>query len=72
MAQPTERAATSLRLAGPALGLGLEETDVDAYLEAARSGAIIPETSCDKGMQDNHALRTATRTSLPTAELQSA
>jgi hypothetical protein len=29
--QPAQRAATSLRLEGPALGLGLDPDEIDAY-----------------------------------------
>ncbi|WP_018506375.1 hypothetical protein [Parafrankia discariae] len=67
MSQPNERAATSLRLEGPGLGLGLDPAEVDAYLDLARSGVIIPETACDKGMQDNFALRTETTVTLQPA-----
>jgi hypothetical protein len=58
--QPTGRAATSLRLEGPGLGLGLDPGEVDAYLAAVNAGLIIQETRCDKGMQDNFALRAET------------
>ncbi|WP_182907571.1 hypothetical protein [Microbispora sp. H13382] len=64
MTQPNERAATSLRLEGPGLGLGLDSEDTAAFLEATRKGLIAPETACDKGMQDNFALRTATTVTL--------
>ncbi|RCG33331.1 hypothetical protein DQ384_02645 [Sphaerisporangium album] len=64
MTQPNERAATSLRLEGPGLGLGLDPDDTAAFLEATRKGLIAPETACDKGMQDNFALRTATTVAL--------
>ena len=60
MPQPNERATTSLRLDGPGLGLGLDATEVDAYLDAVDAGLIVQETRCDKGMQDNFALRTST------------
>lgn len=60
MPQPNERAATSLRLDGPGLGLGLDPEEVDAYLDAVDAGLIVQETRCDKGMQDNFALRAAT------------
>lgn len=62
MAQPNERAATSLRLEGP--GLGLDPGEVEAYLDMARKGLIVPETPCDKGMQDNFALRAETTVTL--------
>ncbi len=62
--QPSERAATSLRLEGPGLGLGLDPDEVDAYLQAVNAGLIVQETRCDKGMQDNFALRAE-----PTIEL---
>jgi hypothetical protein len=65
--QPSERAATSLRLEGPALGLGLNPGEIDAYLEAVNSGLIVAETRCDKGMQDNFALRTETTVGLSTS-----
>ncbi len=58
--QPTQRAATSLRLEGPGLGLGLDPDEVDAYLAAVNAGLIVAETRCDKGMQDNFALRAET------------
>ena len=58
--QPNERAATSLRLEGPGLGLGLDPDEIDAYLDAVNAGLIIAETRCDKGMQDNFALRAET------------
>jgi len=64
MPQPNERAATSLRLEGPGLGLALDPADTDRYLVAARKGVIIPETPCDKGMQDNFALRAETTVAL--------
>ncbi|MBC6457096.1 hypothetical protein [Actinomadura sp. HBU206391] len=64
MQQPNERAATSLRLEGPGLGFGLDEGEVDAFLDAARKGLVVPETPCDKGMQDDYALRSATTVSL--------
>lgn len=60
MPQPNERAATSLRLDGPGLGLGLDPAEVDAYLNAVNAGLIVQETRCDKGMQDNFALRADT------------
>ena len=56
--QPNERAATSLRLEAP--GLGLDPDEIDAYLAAVNAGLIIAETRCDKGMQDNFALRAET------------
>jgi hypothetical protein len=61
---PNERAATSLRLEGPGLGLGLDQTDVDHYLDVVGKGLVIPETPCDKGMQNNWALRDGTTTTL--------
>lgn len=67
MAQPNERAATSLRLEGPGLGLGLDSADVTTYLDMARKGLIVPETPCDKGMQDNFALRAETTVQLRSA-----
>jgi hypothetical protein len=60
MPQPNERAASSLRLDGPGLGLGLDPAEVDAYLDAVDAGLIVQETRCDKGMQDNFALRADT------------
>jgi hypothetical protein len=64
MPQPNERAATSLRLDGPGLGLGLDAAEVDAYLDAVDAGLIVQETRCDKGMQDNFALLTGTTVQL--------
>jgi hypothetical protein len=64
--QPNERAATSLRLEGPGLGLGLDPDEVDAYLAAVNAGLIVAETRCDKGMQDNFALRAETTVELAT------
>lgn len=65
--QPAERAATSLRLEGPALGLGLDPDEIDAYLDAVNAGLIVAETRCDKGMQDNFALRAETTVELSTS-----
>jgi hypothetical protein len=65
--QPAERAATSLRLEGPALGLGLDPDEIDAYLDAVNAGLIVAETRCDKGMQDNFALRAETTVDLTTS-----
>jgi hypothetical protein len=62
--QPTQRAATSLRLEGPGMGLGLDPDEVDAYLAAVNAGLIVAETRCDKGMQDNFALRAETTVEL--------
>jgi hypothetical protein len=64
MPQPNERAAASLRLDGPGLGLGLDPNEVDAYLDAVDAGLIVQETRCDKGMQDNFALRADTAVQL--------
>jgi hypothetical protein len=62
--QPNERAAASLRLEGPGLGLGLDPGEVDTYLAAVEAGLIVQETRCDKGMQDNFALRAETTVEL--------
>lgn len=62
--QPNERATTSLRLEGPGLGLGLDPEEIDAYLAAVNAGLIVQETRCDKGMQDNFALRAETTVEL--------
>jgi hypothetical protein len=62
--QPSERAATSLRLESPGLGLGLDPGEIDAYLGAVNAGLIVQETRCDKGMQDNFALRAETTVEL--------
>lgn len=59
-----ERTAGSLRLAAPGLGLGLDEADIDDYLALVEAGVIMPETACDKGMQDDFALRPTTTTPL--------
>lgn len=64
MTQPNERAAASLRLDGPGLGLGLDPAEVDAYLDSVDAGLIVQETRCDKGMQDNFALRAGTTVQL--------
>ena len=72
MQQPNERAASSLRLEGPGLGLGLDDADVDAYLAMAEAGVIVPETPCDKGRQDNFALRAGTTVQLVPATAQAA
>lgn len=65
--QPNERAASSLRLEGPGLGLGLDPDEIDTYLAAVNNGLIVQETRCDKGMQDNFALRAETTVELTTA-----
>ncbi len=62
--RPSEHAAASLRLEGPALGLGLDPEEIDAYLAAVSAGLIVAETRCDKGMQDNFALRAETTVEL--------
>jgi hypothetical protein len=62
--QPSERAATSLRLEGPGLGLGLDPAEIEDYLAAVNAGLIVQETRCDKGMQDNFALRAETTVEL--------
>ena len=62
--RPGERAAASLRLEGPALGLGLDPEEIDAYLDVVSTGLIVAETRCDKGMQDNFALRAETTVEL--------
>lgn len=64
MTQASQQAPTSLRMEGPALGLGLDAAEVDSYLDMARKGLIVPETPCDKGMQDNFALRAETTVEL--------
>lgn len=63
-AQPNEKAASSLRLAGPGLGLGLNPDEVSDFMDLSRAGLIVPETPCDKGMQDNFALRPETTVAL--------
>ncbi|MFI7642943.1 hypothetical protein [Nonomuraea sp. NPDC049400] len=67
MSLPNERAAASLRLEGPALGLGLEQQEVGHYLDVVSKGLLIPETPCDMGMQNNWALRADTTTTLSSA-----
>jgi hypothetical protein len=67
MRQPNEKSATSLRLEAPGLGFGLDPDEVDSYMDATRKGLIVPETPCDKGMQNNFALRGGTTVSLTTA-----
>lgn len=64
MTQPNQKAPSSLRLEGPGLGLGLDAVEVESYLDMARKGLIVPETPCDKGMQDNFALRAETTVEL--------
>jgi hypothetical protein len=64
---PSEQAVSSLRLEGPGLGLGLDPDEIDAYLGAVNAGLIVTETRCDKGMQDNFALRAETTVALTTA-----
>ncbi len=64
MTQAQQKATTSLRLEGPGLGLGLNPEEVGAYVEMASKGLIMPETPCDKGMQDNFALRAETTVEL--------
>lgn len=64
MTQPNEKATTSLRLAGPGLGLGLNPEEVDDFVALSSAGLIVPETPCDKGMQDNFALRPETTVAL--------
>lgn len=65
MALPAnQHAADSLRLEGPGLGFGLDPEEIDAYLAAVSSGLIVQETRCDKGMQDNFALRAETTVEL--------
>ena len=48
----------------PGLGFGLDPDEVDAYLAAVNNGLIVQETRCDKGMQDNFALRAETTVEL--------
>jgi hypothetical protein len=67
MAQPNERAAASLRLEAPGLGFGLDPAETEQFMDAARRGVLVPETPCDKGMQDNFALRATTKVALTTA-----
>ena len=64
MTQPNERAATSLRLTAPGLGLGLDPEEITGFMDMSRRGLVVPETPCDKGMQDNFALRPDTTVSL--------
>lgn len=65
MTHATEQVSpTSLRMEGPGMGLGLDPAEVDSYLDLARKGLIVRETACDKGMQDNFALRPDTTTEL--------
>ena len=49
---------------GGHLGLGLDPDEIDAYLDAVNAGLIVQETRCDKGMQDNFALRAETTVEL--------
>ena len=67
MSQPNERAATSLRLDSPGFGLGLDPGEVDQFLELAAKGTIVTQTACDKGVQDDRALRTETTVPLAAA-----
>ncbi|MGK5555044.1 hypothetical protein ACSNOI_25840 [Actinomadura kijaniata] len=64
---PKERAATSLRLEGPGLGVSLDPGSVEEYMRKVQAGAIVPDTPCDKGMQDNFALRQGTTVTLTPA-----
>jgi hypothetical protein len=65
MTQAAQQAPTSLRMEGPGMGLGLDtDEEVESYLEMARKGLIVRETACDKGMQDNFALRPDTTVEL--------
>lgn len=61
-----EKGAASLRLEAPGLGFGLDDGEVDALMAATEAGLIVPETPCDKGMQDNYALRHEAAAALPT------
>lgn len=63
--QPRTRSAHSLRLTGPGVGLGLDPAEVENYLTAVDNGLIVAETECDRGMQDNLALRASTSVTLP-------
>lgn len=67
MTLAAERTAGSLRLSAPGLGLGMNEQDIDEYLAMVDAGVIIPETACDKGMQDDFAMRPSTTVPLPLA-----
>ncbi|MEU6033998.1 hypothetical protein ABZ801_01170 [Actinomadura sp. NPDC047616] len=67
MTQPSEKAATSLRLEAPGLGFGLDDNEVEAFMAATEQGLIVPETPCDKGMQDNYALRHEATATLSTS-----
>lgn len=64
MTQAAPQAPTSLRMEGPGMGLGLDADEVASYLDMARKGLIVRETACDKGMQDNYALRPDTTVEL--------
>jgi hypothetical protein len=57
----------SLRSAAPGVGLGLDPSEVDSYLAAVGHGLVVAETRCDRGMQDDKALRAATSVTLAPA-----
>jgi len=45
---------------------GQHPGEIDTYLVAVNNGLIVQETRCDKGMQDNFALRAETTVELAT------
>ncbi|GAA2626924.1 hypothetical protein GCM10010411_74950 [Actinomadura fulvescens] len=53
----------------PGLGLGLDPEEIEALMDATTKGLIVPQTPCDKGMQDNYALRSEAKTTLVKATL---
>lgn len=64
--QTNERTTASLRLAAPGAGITVNAEEVEQYLEMVAAGVIVSETACDKGMQDNFALRAGTSVELAT------
>ena len=62
--QPNEKAAASLRLEAPASVSASTPTRSTPTSMLSVAGLIVQETRCDKGMQDNFALRAETTVDL--------